>query len=278
MTSMNCTQCEKKEEDKCNMCKNCNWCITEDKYGDKDGTCVIPEQFTEANCVNYNENEIQRKEKQLTISNRKVYLLLYYPIILCILLYILSSQYLYSIDHVGIHYLSFGILLNYLYNFVVYTSYYTKDKDGENYSNSNLNTQKKDRIKTILISLSTSIFICLIMSFLVNSFTERVSGKTVSSIYHVAVTGGSILGLLISNLILHEKRKYELANSSDLSKSKNKKRNYIIIIISILCFLFLGYSMTKEKQTSTSISTTNSNSTVSSIQLVPKESPLPLKI
>lgn len=277
MTSTNCIQCEKKGEDKCNMCKNCNWCITEDKYGDKDGTCVIPEQFTEANCINYSENEIQRKKKQLTLNNRKVYLLLYYPLALSILLYILSSQYLQSIDHVGIHYLSFGLLLNYMYNFIVYKSYYTKDTDGKIYSNNELNTQKKDRIKILLMGSSISICACLIISFLMNSFIGRVSGNSVSSIYHLAISGGCIIGLFISGLILNEKRKYELANNEDITKDENNNNYVIIIITSFICIIFLGYVMIK-RHNKTSMSTYNSNSTVSSVQMIHNESPLPLKI
>jgi len=234
-SSKQCDECQKKSEPECDECLECNWCIVSDKYGDKTGTCVLTERFTEVSCANYDENEIVRKKRlatDVTIHSFDIY----FPLIVILLSYVMLSSSMIQCTETRkrqiIYYLVSIVALYHMYKFFMKITYKSGHPSTDiPYSSAELDNMKNQKIFILSVSSIISTTISLIIA--------RIFKKCATPF---ALTFGVFLGILIS---------YSFTNDIEPTKETLQDQKYEnnlntagVLIMSLSLLLLVSHGNT----------------------------------
>ena len=243
-----CESCSEKTEKECNLCQDCNWCITSGRWKEldgkhiwvedknlKEGSCVFTQRYTQQQCMNYDENKIiLPKFKPYETSTK---LSIKFTLLISLISYIiLSSEQIHcfrkdKLKYTLLFYLTIVLTIFQLYRLFMNSIYERKTKEKLN--SNNINSLKGKYNLILVFSLTLTCMIAALISVHLNKCTVPFG-----------VSLGIFSGFLFSFLIVFVKN-IEPVNEKESSNITKYiiQYWYATYIVSILIFLTLYFGI-----------------------------------
>ena len=204
-----CTECQRKSERECEECATCNWCIIEDKVGDKMGSCVVTERYTESQCVNYDEKEIIRKKNVYT--QQKDSFDVYFYLILISLNYVVLTPNIIRCKSNKIiqitYYITTILLLYSFYNFNAQATTRVMKTKTEPYTPKELENIRDRKIYILSASSITMMTVCVIVCLVFKK-----------CMMPFAISAGLLLGFGIGTVFADDVTEYKKEDENENSR------------------------------------------------------------